>query len=304
MSSLEQKINDGLTVVTAELTPPKGTDLSDIFAKAAALKGCVDAINLTESARALMAIAPTAVARLLRDRGVETIVQMTSRDRNRIAIQADLLGAAVLGIRNFVFMGGDPPTVGDHPEAKPVFDLTASQMLAAARDLTLGRDMSGKALKGVPQFVVGATVNPGAKDQAAEIANTWRKLEAGARFLQTQAIYDARSLQRFIAAVKPGNTAILAGIIPLKSVKMAMWLNEKVPGIEVPEALIQEMQSASGAEAEMEKGIEIAARLVREVTQICHGVHVMAIGAEAHIPAILDQSGLRRAGAAARPTLP
>lgn len=294
MSSLEQKIKDGRTVVTAELTPPKGTDLSEIFAKAQALKGCVDAINLTESARALMAIAPTAVARLLLDQGVETIVQMTSRDRNRIAIQADLLGAAVLGIHNFLFMGGDPPKVGDHPEAKPVFDLTASQMLAAARDLTLGHDMSGKPLKGIPRFLLGATVNPGAKDREAEIVNTRRKLDAGARFLQTQAIYDAQSLQSFLDAVQPENAAVLAGIIPLKSVRMAMWLNEKVPGIEVPEALIREMQSASGAEAETEKGIEIAARLVREVTQICHGVHVMAIGAEAHIPAILDKSGVRQ----------
>lgn len=294
MGSLEQKIKEGRTVVTAELTPPKGIDLSDIFEKAQALTGCVDAINLTESARALMAIAPTAVARLLLEQGVETIVQMTSRDRNRIAIQADLLGAAVLGIHNFVFMGGDPPKVGDHPEAKPVFDLTASQMLAAGRDLTLGRDMSGKALKGTPRFLMGATVNPGAKDQEAEIVNTRRKLDAGARFLQTQAVYDVRSLQRFVDAVKPEDAAILAGIIPLKSAKMAMWLNEKVPGIEVPEALIQEMHAAGGPEAEMEKGIEIAARLVQQVAQACHGVHVMAIGAEAHIPAILDRSGVRR----------
>jgi 5,10-methylenetetrahydrofolate reductase len=295
MSSLEQKIKDGRTVVTAELTPPKGTDLSDIFAKARIFQGCVDAINLTESARALMAIAPTAVAKLLLDQGVETIVQMTSRDRNRIAIQADLLGAAVLGLRNFVFMGGDPPKVGDHPDAKPVFDLTASQMLAAARDLALGRDMSGKALKGTPQFLAGATVNPGAKDLEAEILNTRRKLEAGARFLQTQAIYDALSLQRFLDAVKPEGVAILAGIIPLKSAKMALWLNEKVPGIEVPVALIQELHAAGSAEAEMEKGMEIAARLVREVTEICHGVHVMAIGAESHVPAILEKSGVRHA---------
>jgi 5,10-methylenetetrahydrofolate reductase len=294
MSSLEQKIKDGRTVVTAELTPPKGIDLSDLYAKAQALHGWVDAFNLTESARALMAISPTAVAKLLMDRGIEAIVQMTARDRNRIAIQADLLGAAALGIHNFVFMGGDPPKIGDHPEAKPVFDLTASQMLAAARALTQGRDLSEKPLKGVPHLFLGATVNPGAKDLEAEITNTRRKLDAGVQFVQTQAIYEAAALQGFIGKVKPEGVAVLAGIIPLKSAKMAAWLNEKVPGICVPEALIQEMDAAGGPEAQTEKGIEIAARLIGEVTGICQGVHVMAIGAEAHIPAILQKSGIRR----------
>ena len=166
MPSLQQKLSAGETVVTAELTPPKGTDLSELFAKAQSLQGWVDAINVTESARALMSIAPIAAARLMLDRGIEAIVQMTARDRNRIAIQADLLGAAVLGVHNFVFMGGDPPKIGDHPEAKPVFDLTASQMAAAARELTRGRDMSGKPLRGTPQLFIGATVNPGATDFA------------------------------------------------------------------------------------------------------------------------------------------
>src|SRR5450432_2760079 len=293
MPSLEQKVSAGETIVTAELTPPKGIDLSELFAKAQDLHGWVDAINVTESARAIMTMAPTAAARLLLDRGTEAIVQMTARDRNRIALQADLLGAAALGVHNFVFMGGDPPKTGDHPDAKPVFDLTASQMAAAARELTLGRDMSGKALRGAPQLFIGATVNPGATDFQAEVANTQRKFDAGVKFVQTQAVYDVASLRKFMDAVKPAGVAVLAGIIPLKSAKMATWLNEKVPGVRVPEALIQEMQQAGGVEAELEKGIEIAARLVAEVTQICQGVHVMAIGAEAHIPAILRKSGIR-----------
>lgn len=294
MRSLEQKLRDGHTVVTAELTPPKGTDLTGLFAKAELLRDCVDAINLTESARALMAISPTAVAKLFADRGIEPIVQMTARDRNRIAIQADLLGAAVLGVHNFVFMGGDPPKIGDHPDAKPVFDLTASQMAAAARELTQGRDMSGKELHGSPQLFIGATVNPGATDLAAEIANTRRKLDAGVRFVQTQAIYDIGTLTRFLEAIKPNDVAVIAGVIPLKSAKMALWLNEKVPGIHVPPALIAEMAAVSGTEAETHKGIEIAARITREVAQVCAGVHMMAIGWEAHIPAILAQSSIRR----------
>jgi methylenetetrahydrofolate reductase (NADPH) len=294
MPSLQQKLSAGETVVTAELTPPKGTDLSELYAKAQSLRGWVDAINVTESARALMTIAPIAAARMLLDRGTEAIVQMTARDRNRIAIQADLLGASVLGVHNFVLMGGDPPKIGDHPDAKPVFDLTASQMAAAARDLTQGRDMSGKPLRGAPQLFIGATVNPGATDFAAEVTNTQRKFDAGVKFVQTQAIYDLAALKRFMDAVKPDAVAMLAGIIPLRSAKMAAWLNEKVPGIRVPDGLIAELEQAGGAEAELEKGIEIAARLVREVAGVCQGVHIMAIGAEAHIPEILRRSGIRK----------
>jgi methylenetetrahydrofolate reductase (NADPH) len=294
MRTFAEKINARDFVVTAELTPPKGTDLSEVFAKAGSLNGWVDAVNLTESPRALMTIAPCAVARLLLERNVEAIVQMTARDRNRIAIQADLLGAAVLGVRNFVFMGGDPPAKGDHPDAKPVFDLTASQMAAAARELTLGRDMSGKPLRGVPQLFIGATVNPSAADLQAEVVNTHRKIDAGVKFLQTQAIYDVGALQTFLDAAKPEGVAIVAGIIPLKSAKMGAWLNEKVPGVHVPQALLREMAEAAGPEAELDRGVEIAARTIRDLAEFCDGVHVMALGWEAHIPAILRSGGVRR----------
>jgi 5,10-methylenetetrahydrofolate reductase len=293
MSTLVEKVNAGNFVVTAELTPPKGTDLSELFSKAESLRDWVDAVNLTESARGLMAVAPTAVARLLLEREIQAIVQMTSRDRNRIAIQADLLGAAVLGVSNFVFMGGDLPATGDHPDAKPVFDLTTSQMVAAARELTLGRDMSGKRLRGAPYLYIGATMNPGAHDMEAEVINTRRKIDAGARFLQTQAVFDRNIFERFLNAVKPDGVAILAGIIPLKSAKMGAWLNDKVPGIRVPQALLAEMDTAAGVGSEVEKGIEIAARIVREVAELSDGVHIMALGWEAHIPGILRAGGIR-----------
>lgn len=293
MPTLAEKIKNGDFVVTAELTPPKGTDLSEVFTKAEFLSHWVDAVNLTESPRALMTIAPTAVARLLLERNVESIVQMTARDRNRIAIQADLLGAAVLGVRNFVFMGGDSPATGDHPDAKPVFDLTASQMAAAARELTLGRDMSGKPLRGVPELFFGATVNPGAVDLQAEIVNTQRKIDAGVQFLQTQAIFEAATLEKFLDTVKPKGVAILGGIIPLKSAQVATWLNEKLPGIHVPQALRRQLEHASGPEAELETAVEIAARTIREVAELCDGVHVMALGWETHIPAMLRRGGVR-----------
>jgi methylenetetrahydrofolate reductase (NADPH) len=292
MTKLEEKIRSGTFVVTTELTPPKGIDLTELFAKADALKGYADAINLTESPRARMAVEPKAVARLLIDRGLEPIVQVTARDRNRIAIQADLLGASLLGVGNFLFMTGDNPKNGDHPDAKGVFDLTTLEMLSAARGLREGHDMTGNELKGAPASFLGATANPCAPDMAFEIENTHRKRSAGAQFFQTQAIYDTAALARFLDAAKLGDVAMLAGVIPLKSAKMAAWLNGNVPGIRVPQALIDEMESA-GPEAEAAKGIEIAARIVRGIRGLCAGVHIMAIGWEAKIPEILSASGLK-----------
>jgi 5,10-methylenetetrahydrofolate reductase len=239
-----------------------------------------------------MTIAPTAVARLLLERGIEPIVQMTARDRNRIALQAELLGAAALGVRNFVFMGGDPVANGDHPEAKPVFDLHANQMLAAARALCEGRDLAGNPLRGIPSMFLGATANPGASDLETELVNVRRKIDAGAQFLQTQAIYDPATLERFLEALKPREVAVLAGIIPLKSAKMATWLNTNVPGIRVPEGLIAEMALAADAAAQTHAGIGIAARTIRAVRNLCAGVHVMALGWDTHVPRILENAGL------------
>ena len=293
MDTVADKISAREFVITSELTLPKGVDLTDVFAKAEFLKGSVDAFNLTESPRARMAVAPCAVARLLLDRRIEPIVQITARDRNRIAIQADILGAAALGARNFVFMAGDPPTAGDHPDAKPVFDLNSNQMLSAGHALAQGRDMAGNPLRGTPRLFLGATANPGAQDLTAEAVNTRRKIDAGAQFLQTQAIYEPATLERFLEAVKPDGVAILAGIIPLKSAKMGAWLNGNVPGIRVPDPLLGEMQTVAGTDQEVAKGIEIAARTIREIKKLCSGVHVMALGWENHIPAILAASGIR-----------
>ncbi|MGH8220571.1 MAG: methylenetetrahydrofolate reductase [Steroidobacteraceae bacterium] len=292
-STLAEKLRAKRFAVTTELTPPKGIDLTDLLAKADLLKPCVDAMNLTESPRARMAIEPKSVAHLLIDRGVEPIVQVTARDRNRIAVQADLLGAAALGIANFVFMTGDSPKNGDHPDAKPVFDLTTTEMLAAARGLAAGRDLGGNALKGAPSIFIGATANPGAADLAAEAENARRKIEAGAQFLQTQAVFDVAVVERYLEAARLGDVALLAGIIPLKSAKMAAWLNANVPGIRVPDALLAQMQAAAEAGREEQVGLQIAVRLVRALKGVSNGVHLMALGWEAHIPHILGESGVR-----------
>lgn len=294
VTSLSAKIRSQTFVVTTELTPPKGIDLTELFAKADALHGLVDGINLTESPRARMAIEPKAVARLLLERGLEPIVQFTARDRNRIALQSDLLGAAVLGIRNVLFMGGDDPKDGDHPDAKPVFDLKTADLLRVAAALNAGRDMAGHELKGAPDLFIGATANPTSSNFADEVENTQRKIAAGAQFFQTQAIYAAPTLQRFLDAVQPQGVAVLAGIIPLKSFKMATWLNENVPGVVVPPSCLQEMAAVAGdAAAELRVSIAMAARIIREVRSHCAGVHIMALGWEKHIPAILAESGLQ-----------
>jgi methylenetetrahydrofolate reductase (NADPH) len=292
MSLFEQKTRSARFVVTTELTPPKGIDLSEFFAKADALKGFVDAINITESPRARMAVEPKSVGHLLQDRGIEAIVQITARDRNRIAIQADLLGGCLLGIGNYLFMTGDDPKNGDHKEAKGVFDLTTIEMLNAARSLRVGRDLSGNALHGAPRMFLGSTLNPGSQDLPREVENTWRKIDAGSQFFQTQAIYDTALLARFLEAAKLGDIPLLAGVIPLKSAKMGVWLNENVPGVRVPAPLLEEMARA-GPDGESAKGIEIAARTVRELRGICKGVHIMAIGWEQRIPEILHSAGIR-----------
>ena len=290
MGRLADALKDSSFIVTGELTPPKGTDLGDLFDKAELLREQVTAFNLTESHAARMAMDPVAVGHLLIDRGIEPIVQMTSRDKNRLAIQASILGAAALGISNVVFMGGDPPKNGDHPDAKPVFDLFASQLLEAASGLNNGNDLTGNPLKGSPQLTIGAVANPGASDLDTEIDNMHRKTDAGAEFFQTQAVYDTEAFGRFMDRAKP-DKPVLAGIIPIKSVKMAQYMNDRIPGVDIPQQLIERIDSAGGDPAQIaEVSIEIASSTVRALRSMTSGVHVMAIGWEDKIPAILEQS--------------
>jgi methylenetetrahydrofolate reductase (NADPH) len=196
-------------------------------------------------------------------------------------------------VSNFVFMTGDSPKNGDHPDAKPVFDLTTVELLGAARALAGGHDLAGNELKGAPRLYVGATANPGATDLGKELESLRAKLEAGARFLQTQAVFDVTVVERYLEQAKLGDVALLAGIIPLKSAKMAAWLNSNVPGIRVPDALLEEMRAAADAGREEQVGLDIAVRLVRGLRGVTSGVHIMALGWEAHIPHILGEAGVR-----------
>lgn len=292
MSSLSQALASDEFVVTSELTPPKGTDLSTLLNKAEKLKSHVTAINLTECHTARMAMDPVAAGHLMLDRGIEPIVQMTCRDKNRLAIQASVLGAAALGISNIVFMGGDPPKNGDHPEAKPVFDLYSAQLLEAAHALASGTDLMGNALSGTPTLFPGAVTNPGAADLDAEIDNLQRKAAAGACFFQTQAVYDAEAFAAFLEKARL-EQPMLAGIIPIKSVKMANYMNERIPGVEIPDALIARIADAGDDPKRVAQiSIDIAAETVRKLKPIARGVHLMAIGWEKHIPEILARAGV------------
>lgn len=291
MTQLAERLAAGQFVVTTELNPPKGTVLTRLFDGAAKLRACVDAFNVTDSHNARMSLSPLAAAHLLLDRGVEPIVQFTTRDRNRIALQSDMLGAAALGIRNLVCMGGDPPHLGDHPDAKPVFDLATVELIAVAAALNQGIDAAGNSLDQRTAFHIGAVVNPGAADLDLEIARFEEKVAAGATFFQTQAIYDPERFLAFAERVAPFGVQLLAGILPIKSVRMARYMNANVPGIEIPERLIEEIGNSDDVKAASRRQ---AAKVIRRIRDACAGVHLMALGWEDQIPAILEEANVGR----------
>ena len=291
MQPFSEALDSGGFVVTAELNPPKGTDLRPLLERAELLRDWVDALNLTDSAGANMTMSPIAAAHELLGRGVEPIVQFTGRDRNRIALEADMLAASALGVTNLLCMSGDPPGAGDHPDATGVFDLRAETLLEAASKLNDGTDLYGNRLSGAPKLFPGAVVNPGADDPERELARMEEKTRLGAAFFQTQAVYDPHAFECFMSHAARHGVPVLAGIIVLKSARMARYLNERLPGVHVPQPLIDEMEAAADPGA---ASVEIAARLIRGVRGMCEGVHVMAIGWESRIPEILSKAGLQR----------
>ena len=287
MSAFKAKLENLEFVVTSELTPPKGVNISKMLATAESLKDDVDAFNVTDSHNARMSLSPLAAAHALIQAGVEPILQMTTRDRNRIAMQSDMLGAGSLGVKHLVCMGGDPPHLGDHPDAKPVFDFGTEELISAAAGLANGVDSTGNPLNQAPELNVGAVVNPGASDLETELLRFEKKINSGARYFQTQAIFDAESFEVFMSRVAPFNVPIIAGILPVKSAKMADHMNKNVPGIEVPEEIIKIIDEADDVKA---ASTEIAARIIKDIKPMCQGVHIMAIGWEALIPNIIRQA--------------
>ncbi len=283
MSQLAQQLAAGQFVVTAEIAPPKGTNLAPALDGARKLQG-VTAVNVTDNQGANMRLSSLALAAQLQQSGTETILQLTCRDRNRMALQSDLLGAAAFGIENLLLLSGDHGKFGDHPDARPVFDLDSVQMLDMASGLMAGTDMSGKPLNGVPRFFPGAAVNPAAEPFELMFQKVTKKVASGARFFQTQSVFEHGSLERFMAAMVPLRVPVIAGVLLMRSAKMARFLNANIPGVKVPQLLVERLEDADDPMAE---GLAIARETVGWARELCHGVHLMTLGHEDQIPAIL-----------------
>lgn len=289
MTALQTALEAGRFVVTAELGPPKGVEVQPMMEDAELLKDRVHALNVTDQQSSVMRLGSLALSHLLVERGIEPILQLTCRDRNRIGLESDLLSAHVLGIENVLCLTGDYVTLGDHPEAMPVFDLESVTLLQAVHVLQEGHDLAGNELQGAPRFFPGAVVNPGIEPLEPQLAKMEKKVRAGARFFQTQAVYEPERFARFMDEARGFQVPILVGVIPLKSAAMARFMNRRIAGVQVPEILIEEMEKAEDREA---AGLRIAGRLINELKDLCQGVHIMAIGWERKVPAVLDQAGI------------
>jgi methylenetetrahydrofolate reductase (NADPH) len=286
-------LNSGKFVVTSEVAPPKGTNLDNLLHHIDLLKDKVDALNVTDHQSSVMRFPSIGGCLAIKERGGEPILQVTCRDRNRLALQAEFLLAYSRGIRNVLCLTGDAVPVGDHREAKGVFDLDSVQLLKTIRLLETGKDLGGNDLDGAVEFCAGAIVTPEANPIEPQLIKFEKKIEAGAEFFQTQGIYDLDNFGRFMEYARQFPVKVLAGIILLSSARMAKYMTENVPGIFVPPALIEEMAAAPKGEA-LARGIEIAGRMIAALKKdaICDGVHIMAIGREEVVPDILAAAGL------------
>jgi len=286
---LTELFTDGRFVITSEAGPPKGVDTSKMLEDVDLLLDRVDAFNVTDQQSSVMRLGSLAASYLLKQRGAEPIFQLTCRDRNRIALQSDLLSAYAMGVENILCLTGDYVSLGDHPDAKPVFDLDSISLIQTVKTLEEGHDLAGNDLLGTPDFCIGAVVSPGTDPVEPQIIKMENKLRVGAEFFQTQAMYDLDQLNDFVKKVDHLDVPILGGIILLKSAGMARFMNRNVAGVHVPEHLINRMEEADDRAA---TSIEIAAELVKGMKDLCRGVHIMALGWEKWVPNVLDEAGL------------
>jgi len=291
--SLKETLQSGKFVITGEIGPPKGTNIEKMVHHIDLLKDRVDAMNVTDHQSSVMRFPSMGAALSVKEQGGEPILQMTCRDRNRLALQADLFFAYTRGIRNVLCLTGDAVPVGDHKMAKGVFDLDSSQLLRTIRLLESGKDLGGNELDGKVEFCAGAIVTPEADPLEPQLIKFEKKIDSGAKFFQTQAIYYLDNFRRFMEFARKFKVKVLAGIILLVSARMAKFMNNNVPGVFVPQNLIDELAGAPKGTA-IKKGIEIAGRMIRQIKEegICDGVHIMAIGKEEVVPDILSEAGI------------
>jgi methylenetetrahydrofolate reductase (NADPH) len=282
-------LSSGKFIITAEISPPKGTDTSRMKRDADILRGIADAVNVTDNQRAVMRMSPLAACGIIQRKGIETIMHITCRDRNRLALQSDILGAHAMGIRNVLVMSGDHPIKGDHGGAKPVFDVDSVQLLGILKKLNIGFDLADNELAGRMDMCVGAVTNTELNESG--LIKFRKKIQMSASFFQTQAVFDAKSFSEFmkkVNGIRLKNVKIIAGIIPLKSLRSAQFMN-KVPGIKVPEEIMREMKDSKDHEAQ---GMKIAARIIKEISPLCDGVHIMPVGNHENTKMILEMADL------------
>ena len=289
----KEALESGKFVVTSEVAPPKGTNLEKFKHHIELLKDKVDAMNVTDHQSSVMRFPSLGGCLLVKELGGEVILQMTCRDRNRLALQADLMFASYMGVQNVLCLTGDSVMLGDHKEAKSVFDLDSSQLLETVRTLEKGKDLGGNELDGGVSFCAGAIVTPEADPLEPQLIKFEKKIESGAEFIQTQAVYDLDKFKEFMEYARQFKVKVLAGIILLTSAPMARFMNKNIAGVFVPQGLIDEMASAPKGQA-LSKGIEIAGRMIKRIhdEKMCDGVHIMAIGKEEKVPDIMAAAGL------------
>jgi methylenetetrahydrofolate reductase (NADPH) len=298
VSDLQAALDGGGFVVTGEIGPPKGVNVGHCVEEAEKyLKGRVAAVNVTDNQTAVMRLGSLAVSHMLAEKGIEPVFQMVTRDRNRIALQSDLLSAYALGIRNVLVITGDHVAMGDHPAAKPVYDLDSVSLLEAISNMEAGHDMGADAkgnpnsLDGSPKFFKGACVTPCADEVEPQILKLEKKVAAGAQFIQTQAVYDPAAFERFMNRVSHIRAPILVGIVMLKTAGMAKYMNSSVPGVQVPPEIIDRLAKAS-KEDRQKVSIDICGELVRKMKPMCRGAHLMTLGWDHCVPSIIQAAGL------------
>ncbi len=294
--TLKEKIESNQFIVCGEITPPQSCDGNILREKLKYFKDCIDAVNITDNQRAIVRLSSIASAKILIDEGVEPIMQMTCRDRNRLAIQSDLLGAASFGIKNVLCLTGDYQKFGDQPEAKGVFDLDSIQLIATVDKMNSGFLLSGYEMKKAPEFFIGAAANPFAEPFEMRLINLYKKAEAGARFIQTQPVFDLETFTRWMEKVVGmglhKKTAIIAGVMPVHSVKTLNWMKEKVPGIKINDEYSCRIKAAADPKQE---GVKIAVELINELKNIVgiRGIHLMPVMWENITPIIINESKIK-----------
>jgi methylenetetrahydrofolate reductase (NADPH) len=296
-TQLQQTLSQGRFAITCEFTPPRGVEVGGILEIADRLKNKVDAVNVSDNPNSNVRMSSLVFSKLLLDSGLEPILEQTMRDRNRLALQSDLLGAAAMGIQNVLCLTGDHPSKGDHPEAHKVFDLDSSQWIEAVKRIRdQGVLLNGKKITGHPKFFIGGVANPFMKNLDLHIIRFQNKVAAGADFIQTQPVFDMEVFQRWMTRVKEvglnDQVPIVAGVAALKSLQLATYLRDRVSGFNIPDTIMDRLKSMT-EDKQQSEGIRICVEQIKSLQQIkgVKGVHIMSVGNEEKIPEIIEQAG-------------